>query len=115
AGGVAPAANMPSAVASGAQNGGVAVDGRSAVETDGAVASDGWMEKYFWPLAVLVLAFMAIVLAVVFRKRSTPVTEVQGVRRPAAARPPAGQSVWPAADASPSGASGTAQHGTSQS
>lgn len=50
-----------------------------------ANASAGWLETYFWPIAVLILAFMAIVLAVVFRKRSVPVTEVQGVRRPVSA------------------------------
>lgn len=45
-------------------------------------ASPSWLEAYFWPIAVLILAFMAIVLAVVFRKRSVPITEVEGVRRP---------------------------------
>jgi hypothetical protein len=62
-----------------------------------ASASPGWLEAYFWPLAVLILAFMAIVLAVVFRKRSVPVTEVQGVRRPVAT----GTAVPPTRNAAP--------------
>jgi len=65
--------------------------GQQGVASD-ASASPSWFEAYFWPIAVLVLAFMAIVLAVVFRKRSVPVTEVQGVRRPV----PAGAAVPPA-------------------
>lgn len=59
--------------------------------------SPSWLEAYFWPIAVLILAFMAIVLAIVFRKRSVPVTEVQGVRRPV----PAGPAVAPARSATP--------------
>lgn len=49
---------------------------------DSAAVQPGWTQTYFWPVVVLVLAFLAIVLALVFRKRSIPISEVQGVRKP---------------------------------
>lgn len=85
----AAAGSMPGAAAGTTANTPAAQAGRADTGSAGgqeaapdANASASWLEAYFWPIAVLILAFMAIVLAVVFRKRSVPVTEVQGVRRP---------------------------------